>query len=286
MRKDFARKNYFRFKPVVLWVIFAACVTCLHAQIPCESPKVVAHRGKASGYPENSLSGFASMLRADIDYIEVDVRTTSDGIPVVLHDGDLKRTTNAHGKLKEYTIRSLADVWLKKKRNSPKSEHIPTLEQVCTLLSEYNSANEKSVNLYVDCKDIAPETLARILKSYDLDREAVFYGGDDYLKRLRSVLPHARIIPALRNLEDLEKKVADLAPYGFDVKWKVLDANTAKRIQSKNVKIYTDLLFISDRKKNYLSAQRWGIDAIQTNRARKAGGILTTHCRPESIARN
>ncbi|MBK1441081.1 hypothetical protein JHJ32_13860 [Parapedobacter sp. ISTM3] len=128
----------------------------------------------------------------------------------------------------------------------------------------------KRVNLYVDCKDVNPEILIGILKRHDLDKEAVFYGNDDYLKRLKGVLPQARIIPALRQLEDLEKKMADLAPYGFDVTWKALNANAVRLIQSKDVKIHTDLLFINDRKRNYLKAQRWGIHAIQTNKARKA----------------
>ena len=261
-----------------LSVLLVSCSTYLHAQESASGrmTKIVAHRGKVSGYPENSLSGLAKALTLGVDYIEVDVRTTSDGVPVVLHDGELKRTTHVRGNVNGYSFSDLEGVPLKKKRKSIRTEdeHIPTLEQMCAMLAAHNRSNGKRVNLYVDCKDVPPETLVSILKRYDLDRTAVFYGNDDYLKALRELLPHACIIPALRTVEDLEKKMMDLKPYGFDVAWNVLNEHTVRQIQSKHVTIYTDLLFLRDRRKNYRKAQRWGITAIQTNRAKKAVHIL------------
>jgi glycerophosphoryl diester phosphodiesterase len=60
---------------------------------------VIAHRG-ASGYaPENTLPAFELALRQGADAIELDVRLTADGVPVVLHDAALDRTTDRRGPL-------------------------------------------------------------------------------------------------------------------------------------------------------------------------------------------
>ncbi len=55
----------------------------------------VAHRGDRNNYyPENSLEGILSVIYAGADVVEVDVTKTKDGIPVVIHDDTLTRTTN------------------------------------------------------------------------------------------------------------------------------------------------------------------------------------------------
>ncbi|MDX2405751.1 glycerophosphodiester phosphodiesterase [Streptomyces microflavus] len=58
------------------------------------SPVVVAHRG-ASGYaPENTLAAVDAAKALSVDWVENDVQRTKDGVLVVLHDTDLKRTTD------------------------------------------------------------------------------------------------------------------------------------------------------------------------------------------------
>ena len=55
-------------------------------------PRVMAHRGYAKRFPENTLPAFEAALSAGISLIEFDVQLTSDAVPVVLHDVDLQRT--------------------------------------------------------------------------------------------------------------------------------------------------------------------------------------------------
>jgi glycerophosphoryl diester phosphodiesterase len=262
----FSRKIVF----ITFFILISSITSCSSTMQSENNPKIVAHRGKACGYPESSLSGFKQVLRNGVDYIEIDVRTTSDGILVILHDGRLNRTTRSKGQIKDLSFRELQQVTLKRKFRGNKNEKIPTLEQVCKLISAHNHSNNKPVNLYVDCKDADPVKLINILEKYDLKNEAVFYGSDSYLKKLREVMPNSRIIPALKSMDELEKKLEDLSPYGFDTKWKILNGLTVKQIHAKNVKIYTDLLFINDRRSNYKKAQKWGVDAIQTDRMKKA----------------
>jgi glycerophosphoryl diester phosphodiesterase len=56
------------------------------------SPLIIGHRGASAAAPENTLAAFAEAQRVGADGIEFDVRLSRDGIPVVIHDANLKRT--------------------------------------------------------------------------------------------------------------------------------------------------------------------------------------------------
>lgn len=58
-------------------------------------PLVIAHRGYSLLAPENSLAAFRTALEAGVDLVELDYHHTGDGVPVVIHDGTLDRTTDA-----------------------------------------------------------------------------------------------------------------------------------------------------------------------------------------------
>jgi glycerophosphoryl diester phosphodiesterase len=62
-------------------------------------PAVVAHRGYSAVAPENTLAAIAAAGRLDVDWIEIDVSTSRDGVPYVLHDVTVDRTTSGTGAL-------------------------------------------------------------------------------------------------------------------------------------------------------------------------------------------
>jgi glycerophosphoryl diester phosphodiesterase len=62
-------------------------------------PRVVAHRGYSSVAPENTLAAVASGARSGADWVEIDVATSADGVPYVLHDNTVDRTTEGTGAL-------------------------------------------------------------------------------------------------------------------------------------------------------------------------------------------
>ncbi|MEX0732923.1 MAG: glycerophosphodiester phosphodiesterase family protein [Aquisalimonadaceae bacterium] len=60
---------------------------------------IVAHRGYALHYPENTLIAFRAALEAGADAIEMDVQIAVDGTPVVIHDASLKRVSGREGQV-------------------------------------------------------------------------------------------------------------------------------------------------------------------------------------------
>jgi glycerophosphoryl diester phosphodiesterase len=70
--------------------------------------ELVAHRGDARDYPENTLPAFSSALELGLRYLELDVHLASDGVPMVIHDHRLERTTGQQGVVFDLTAAELA----------------------------------------------------------------------------------------------------------------------------------------------------------------------------------
>ena len=70
-------------------------------------PLVFAHRGGGGLYPENTLGAFRYSAEMGVDVLELDVHATSDGVLVVMHDGDVARTTDGSGRVNQMTLAEL-----------------------------------------------------------------------------------------------------------------------------------------------------------------------------------
>src|SRR5258708_2934056 len=55
-------------------------------------PKVIGHRGAMAYAPENTLPSFREARRRGASWVEIDVKLTADGVPIVMHDASLERT--------------------------------------------------------------------------------------------------------------------------------------------------------------------------------------------------
>ena len=73
-------------------------------------PLILGHRGAAGDAPENTLLSFELALKQRADILESDVHLTRDGVPVLCHDAELDRTTDATGPLCERTLEELAQL--------------------------------------------------------------------------------------------------------------------------------------------------------------------------------
>jgi len=96
-------------------------------------PIVVAHRGASSDRPENTLEAFGAALEAGAQAVEMDVRLTADGVPVVLHDPDVSRVTDGKGLVSELGLAELKRLDASGGRGP--SVEIPTLREVLDLVS-------------------------------------------------------------------------------------------------------------------------------------------------------
>lgn len=100
-------------------------------------PRVIGHRGAMAYAPENTAASFREAKARGCAWVEFDVRLTRDGVPVLIHDAALNRTTNGKGRVAAHDFTSLAELdaglWF-----GPdfKGERILTLARAIALLGE------------------------------------------------------------------------------------------------------------------------------------------------------
>jgi glycerophosphoryl diester phosphodiesterase len=70
-------------------------------------PLVVAHRGGALLWPENTIHAFERAADLGADMLEMDLRATADGVLVVLHDETVDRTTDGTGPVRGLPLEAL-----------------------------------------------------------------------------------------------------------------------------------------------------------------------------------
>jgi glycerophosphoryl diester phosphodiesterase len=78
-----------------------------HPYFDVPRPMILGHRGAAGHAPENTLLSFSRALELGADAIESDVQVTRDGVPVLMHDAVLERTTDGRGRVEAITLEEL-----------------------------------------------------------------------------------------------------------------------------------------------------------------------------------
>lgn len=105
--------------------------------MPLKLPTVIGHRGAAAYAPENTLDGIRTAADIGVEWVEMDVKLTRDGIPVMFHDDTLERTTNGSGAMADTDYEDLrqleAGSWFGESFTGIK---IPTLEEAVDVLLE------------------------------------------------------------------------------------------------------------------------------------------------------
>ncbi len=107
---------------------------------------VIGHRGAKALAAENTLEGIRAAARCRADWVEVDVRLSSDGSLVLMHDETVDRTTNGKGLVEELSLEAL-------KALDVDGQQVPTLAEASA------AANELSLDLVVEMKEEGLEEL-------------------------------------------------------------------------------------------------------------------------------
>ncbi len=104
------------------------------------SIELVGHRGLALNHIENTIGSFEDAFNKGANAIELDIQLTSDKVPIVYHDFDLKRLLRMDGKVSDFPLGEL------RKLDLGNSDKIPTLDEVI-----YKFTDKK---IYVELKTI------------------------------------------------------------------------------------------------------------------------------------
>lgn len=102
-------------------------------------PKVIGHRGACAYAPENTVAGIQTAASLGVEWVELDVKITRDGVPIIFHDDDLERITGVSGLVAQATYDELRDLdagsWF---GDSFASARIPTLEEAIDVILKHD----------------------------------------------------------------------------------------------------------------------------------------------------
>ena len=149
---------------LVVILAYAAMVTRpmpVHPFTDSDERLVIAHRGGAGLWPENTLFAFRNAIRIGADALEFDVHATSDGELVVIHDATVDRTTDGSGRVDEMTWDSLRSLdaghrWTDDGASFPfrgMGLRVPSLEDVLNALPE--------TRMIIELKNVSETARAR-----------------------------------------------------------------------------------------------------------------------------
>jgi glycerophosphoryl diester phosphodiesterase len=170
--------------------------------------EIVCHRGACEVAPENTLSAFHCALAAGFDYVEIDVRETSDGALVVFHDDGLWRTSSGRGAVSWHSLEQLQSFNAGRDHTSVfAQEPIPTLQETLATVKRYDG------QLYVEIKSATPAKVLDEVRTADMLENCFFWSFEiAYLRELSRLCPEARLMVRRQDLPSLQE-VLDWQPY-------------------------------------------------------------------------
>lgn len=158
-----------------------------------QNPTVMAHRGLSADAPENTLYAFSDAISVGADFIELDVQQTRDGVLVVMHDSNLKRTTGVNKDIWDVDYADIQNLdagsWFDP---AYANARIPTLEETLQFV-------DKRVKLNIEIKptkhgsDTLEQDVAELITRYQYT-DACYVTSFSYgsLKKVKEANPEIR----------------------------------------------------------------------------------------------
>jgi glycerophosphoryl diester phosphodiesterase len=244
-------------------------------------PLVIAHRGASSTHPENTLRSFEAALAAGAPVVELDVRLSSDGVPVAMHDPDVSRTTDGAGPVCGFALSELRRL---NAGTTHRPEQVPLLSEVFELVSGRGG-------LALEIKNLPGEP------DYEPDRETVVEAALTELERAgfegpvlvlsfnpRSLAAAKRIDPELptglltTDAVELDMAIGQAVEGGHDfISFPAMTVLAAggepfvSRAHEAGLRVGT---WTVDRAGEVRTLLGWGVDAVATNDPAMAVGVV------------
>ncbi len=201
----------------------------------------IAHRGDPLSLRENTVEAISSAIDAGADVVEIDVKTSSDGVSIVLHDDSLSRLWGVDRDIRTMTAAEVAEVGGAPRDvgGGPADPRIPTLEEVLGLFVGTSTA------VLIDLDSGEWATAARLavrdaVEAGHLRGSQVIWCGDtDGMREVRSADPVARIFLSwgeqARSGPPGDELVEALRPEAFNPHWRSVEAGGLDWARSKGL---------------------------------------------------
>jgi len=227
---------------------------------------IAAHRAENDKYPENSIASIDYSAEIGVDIIEIDIRTTKDGVLVLFHDGSLDRMMGEEGSVNDYTYEELLKFNLKKKRSDDQNEY------KIALAEEALKHAHGKVMVDLDLKDLSIKQMVDMIHKTNMEKQTLFFDSDfavlDSVVMLDSTL---MIMPRARSLEDVKKIIARYHPPIIHIDPSFYTDEVVKTIKEAGARIWINALGKAD-----IQAKIGLVDSAYTPLIEKGANVIQT----------
>jgi glycerophosphoryl diester phosphodiesterase len=225
---------------------------------------VISHAACGGLAPENTLAGIRAAMKLGVDAIEIDVRASADGVPVLMHDATVDRTTNGSGAVSDFRLTELQSLDAGGAAFAGRfaGERVPTLSAAagliagrCTLIAEIKQPGIEA--LVVEVLRGVGAVASAMVWSFDLETAAAVH-------RIEPLLPAVLLVDEF-NGDPAQTFDGILARSlrGLSVHHSRVDARLAQAARLRGLVIYT---WTADEIEEQLRLRDCGVDGIVTNR--------------------
>lgn len=202
-----------------------------------ESPHILvaAHRAAHKKHPENSIAAIKEAIRLGVDIIEIDVKVSKDGVPMLMHDGKIDRTTNGKGDLEEQTYKELRKLHLVQDGKKT-GEVIPTLREALEVA-------KGKIMVDLDLKTDRIDEVIEVVKSTKTE-DIVFFFDSDYqiLSKVDAVSKQFMLMPRAHNIAMADSAIKLFKPEVIHIDDSFNTPEVCKLIKNNHARIWINAL--------------------------------------------
>lgn len=225
---------------------------------------VIGHACAAGEAPANTLAGVRACLDCRAEAMEIDVQLCADGVPVLMHDDTVDRTTNLTGPVREKTLAELQAA------DAGAGEPVPTLDQVLALV-----AGKLTVMCELKATPDAPEqdqacvdAVVEVIRRHNAESwTAVHSFNPIMVERARNTEPRisATIITGPIQGEQVDRLLGGLMKrnaQAISVEHHCVDRQLVEKAKRRQVSVWT---WTADSPEDWARVVEAGVDGIITN---------------------
>jgi glycerophosphoryl diester phosphodiesterase len=239
------------------------------------APLTISHAACKGHAPENTLAGIRAAIDLGVDAIEIDVHASRDGIPVLMHDATIDRTTNSSGHVVDLTLAELqaVDAGVGVFEGRFAGEQIPTLEQVLDL-------TRHRCLLVIEVKQLGiAEQVAAAIRRLDAAGSAMVWSfHPDVVAAARTVMPEVPAVQLWGGQSGSAEALLDGAvrrdAQGVSVHYSSVDPSLVRAGRLRGLCVFT---WTADEPEEQARVAAAGVDGICTNVPDILRDTLTQH---------
>ena len=223
-------------------------------------PVVIAHRGSHINVPENTLAAYENAIKEDVDYVEIDLRTTKDGHLVIMHDESVFKMTGNKGNVKDLNYHEIKnEKIIPVNKNDTTTYRVPDFESVLNLC-------KGKINIYLDFKDADVAKTHKMIKEAGMEKNIVVY-----LNKKEQYLQWKKIAPEIPLMASLPKNInnSELNNFLDEVHLNVVDNATTVGIlnfmHDRKIAVWLDVQSTDEGPEKWEQALNMGIDGLQSD---------------------